>query len=386
MAAKISYPIEVRSPRSTLWIITIVWGLFALGAVTLAALDLRLIEGHEAWTSVAAVALTALWIYLTVQSWSAVTRLYADRVERANFFRTQSIRRADIVGYRVQPNATIRLVSREGRRGDLVVTQEIGFSEAWMNWLGTLSDLDNQGREDARLGHTPKERERTLEQLNRASSLSFVVGAGVAAWLWFWPTPYLLAVVACAIAPWVALVWIWRWRGLVGFEGPEKRLGGDMTYLFIGPPLVISLRAMTDYHLLDVGPSLLVATALALLFAGLILFVESAARHWLIGTFFFAIAIAYVWGLLVIANGALDRSAPKLARGVVTAAYGPADDDPTLTISAPLLGRPVESIDVSAARFAVSPVGAAVCLETRAGLFGWRHAYVTDCPAKPVTE
>lgn len=381
MASKISYPIEVRSARSTLWIITIVWGLFALAAVTLAALDLQLIEGHEAWTCAAAVALTALWIYLTVQSWTAVTRLYADRVERANAFRTRSIRRADIVGYRLQENATVRLVSREGRWGDLVVTQEIGFNSAWMAWLDTLPDLSNQEREDSRLGHTQTEREITLGWLNRASTLSFVVGMGVSAWLWFWPTPYLLAVVACAIAPVAALAWTWRWRGLVGVEGPEKRIGGDVTYLFIGPPLVVALRAMTDYHLLDVGPSLLAAAMVALLLAGLILFVEPATRNLLFGSFFFVVALAYVWGLLVIANGALERSPPMVVRGVVTAADGPADDDPTLTISAPLLDRPVEYIDVTATRFTASPVGSAVCLDVRPGLLGWRHARVVDCPS-----
>jgi hypothetical protein len=381
VASKISYPIEVRSPRSTLWIITIVWGLFALAAVTLAALDLQLIEGHEAWTCAAAVALTALWIYLTVQSWTAVTRLYADRVERANAFRTRSIRRADIVGYRLQENATVRLLSREGRRGDLIVTQEIGFSSAWMAWLDTLPDLNNQEREDSRLGHTQTERERTLGWLNLASTVSFVVGMGVSAWLWLWPTPYLLAVLACAIAPVAALAWIWRWRGLVGIEGPEKRIGGDVTYLFIGPPLAIALRAMTDYHLLDVGPSLLAAAMVALLFAGLILFIESTTRNLLFGSFFLVTALAYVWGLLVIANGALEWKPPVVVRGVVTAADGPADDDPTLTISAPLLDRPVKHIDVTAIRFTASPVGSAICLDIHRGLLGWRHAYVIDCPS-----
>lgn len=111
---------------------------------------------------------------------------------------------------------------------------------------GTQEILDNP-----EFGMTAESRARRLEEARKVARYIRYGGWGVAAWVIFFPQPYVLAVGVTMALPLLVLVVCFYYRGLMGSDDTEKSAYPSVAVPFMMPSIVIALRALFDYNILE---------------------------------------------------------------------------------------------------------------------------------------
>ncbi|KQY99014.1 hypothetical protein ASD21_03395 [Caulobacter sp. Root1455] len=353
---------------------------------------------HGPWLFSALAVILALGaVYAIVDAWTSRWRLLPDRVEAKGLFGVESLSRAKIVGFRVEPQDHIRLESVDGRKHGLSVPMHVAKNPVWAAWFETLENLDavafNQElailEKDPRLGANPTARLETLGSLRKLTGRASLVGIGLACWLLFYPHPYGPAVAINVVTPLIALAVANRWRGLVslmGDQGEEPTIS-LMAFWFM-PSLILALRALLDIDKIDWIQPLCAGLGLAAIpFLFALRAQRVSPKSW--ATLFLALFLAVVtfcwgWGTISLANWWFDKAPPAIQRAVVVHKGGSADDDPTLSLRAVDAGANlplIEDLKVSKARFEASRVGGVACVAIYPGWLGWRYVAMARCPA-----
>lgn len=377
--------IEVRSARSTV-VVTATCGLLLGFAATAGATWVHLdpdAHGEPFFWGFVAFA-WAFVIYAILNVTRARTRLFEDRVERKDVFRTLVRSRRDIVGWRRLPNRSFLLVARDPAQS-LPVTGEIALNPGWMTWLDSLPDLDacdrQQALDDPRLGDDVEQRSVNRAKVKRAAGAANALAIVVALWAMLWPRPYEGAVAAAFALPLAAYAVALRWPGLFGLASEDPsgvRL--DLSTLLLLPSMAVALRAMLDIHLLDAKPALITGALAALPVWLVLLYVDRSARAWWMAIFSAFVVWGWAGGALVIANSLLDGAAPRLVQTQIVAKRGEPDDETTFDLQE--TGGSQErfnGVDVSSGAWAAAKVGDRRCVFVHPGLFGWRWLQRTDC-------
>ena len=262
---------------------------------------------------------------------------------RLSGFSTRVFHRQDIRGYRrVGQTSNIRLVPVDSEQKSMTVPADLLSRDDTPAWLLNIPDLDEEDlraaekvlEEDANLGATPEERQKRIANLRRIAKYSSWLAYAVAGWAWFWPKPYLWAVGAAIVLPFVgvALIFLLRRVHAAGVENDKMDARPSLGELFMLPAFVLTMRAFSDLNVLDWMALLFWSVGLGV--AGTIFvamrseMVRSKPLH-LISPFI--LCMAYFYGALAGSNTMLNKSrlkkfptdAARLARRRVTSAYPP---------------------------------------------------------------
>lgn len=392
MDPKTNLPAAVRASRwSTL-------SFFVFGAL-LPGVPLSLtlappVEGSRIVTGVIALIGAVLWIVGSLDSLTRVTRLTREGLESRSLFGTQGLKHGDIAGYRRDNDGNVKIAHVNKAGHDVDLPTAVLKHPEWQAWLATLTDLDAKDlsheaaelERDDRLGDSIDERRRTILRLRRWTSLLTGAGFAIALWVLFYPEPYRVAGIVCLVAPLIAILLTARWQPAVSLiYDSDVWVGGSLVGLWTMPCIAMAMFAVRE-TLIDWQIVMLVALGPAVL----LLIVSILADQRLANVFgvIFGGAIAYGWacGALVFANVYLDEAESRIVLATVVERNGEAKDEPALTLASPTLPNVLDSIDVSERRWLAAPPGSTVCLKVYPGRFGWRYAYVTDCPVPPLVR
>ena len=258
-----------------------------------------------------------LYLAAGLVRWATV--LYPDRVEYRGVFRTRSLNRADIVGYRIRQTRntgkTYRLMPREGGGRGLTISAFGRPDGTLMAWLADFPDLDAQARRaaettllaDPAWGADAASRGAALARARKAAGFLYGLALALAAWGLFAPDPYTLCILVLGLALPAAVVFVavsgGRWSLLDMPSDARPSVVGIVMF----PAMILALRAVIDVHLLDWRPLLVGAAAIGLALSG-----WSASgplrgpRPRSTAFSMGLIGLAWGWGALVQLNARLD--------------------------------------------------------------------------------
>ena len=267
------------------------------------------------------VAFVVLAIFTAAATITSATVLTTDAVKRRGLFRTKSMLRSDIGGYRIRRPGnsfpSMKLLPKRPELKSLTIglyRPDADF-EAWFDGVPDLDEEDRKRAEqsvldDPQFGADREERKRTLARWRRVASISNGLGIVLFFWVFIWAEPYLLAIGVVAAAPVVALVLIRLSGGRLALYAADARptLGGLM---FSG--LALPLRALLDIHPYHWNEGFVLV-----LFAGLVAVWVSwlcdrriAKRSVVFGLYALAV-LAFAWGAVMETDMLADRSRPQV--------------------------------------------------------------------------
>lgn len=357
-------------------------------------------SGHEMRSAREALVFVVLCFGFTLLGGALVlyvssTRLtlYPDAIELRDFVKTRRLRRQDIAGRRVleaQHVSVLMLEPERGRGKPLKITRVLATDAIAEAWFATLPDLDAKDLERSTaeiaaasaLGRTPAERIAKLAAARRLARL--VNGAAIAASAWglFYPHPYGLAMAVLAAIPLAALALCAYAAQLYQIAGHRTDARAALTWAFMGPGIVLGLRALLDVQLLDWRPALAAAAACAVVLALVAAATDRTlrAKRW---DFAAVVLFAgfYAYGAIVQANALLDRSVPETYRAAVIAkreAKGRTTEY-FLRLSPWGPRTSEEEVKVPRALFRAIATGAEVCIAYRRGALGYPWFTVHFC-------
>lgn len=371
-------------------------GLLALGgAIAVAALFPRGPRGEVATALVIASLLALIGAFLLWALAREQVLLYEDAIEFVELGRgRRRLRRDEIAGRRVVPlqygQQALVLELRGLGRKPFKTSMICERDEVLDSWLAAIPDLDALDRRRAEaellqapgLGATEAERRNALARARRIARGATWGSAGVVAWGWFAPRPYGAAIAALALVPAAALALLLVHRGRYTIERRRNDARPGLEVPVLLPGLVLMLRSMLDFHVVDFRPLLVATAAGTLLLVALVSAGDPALRRrWYLLPVMALLLTAYPYGGLAEANALLDRSEPevfqvrvigkRISSGKHTsydlrlAPWGPYD--------AP------EEVDVGRARYQRIAVGDSVCVLLSRGALGARWYQVDEC-------
>ncbi|BAU47474.1 hypothetical protein SVA_0895 [Sulfurifustis variabilis] len=344
--------------------------------------------GHETKTMTEAVALAAVSfgfvllggaLVLYVLTTKVVLR--ADAIELHDFMRTRTLRRDDIAGWRVLQAQHVSVLTLESKRAGvkpLKITQILKTDALLDAWLAGLSDLDARERERSTaeiaasrdLGRTSEERLARLAVARKVANALTGIAVVVSAWGFLLPEPYELVIASLAALPLVAVALAARAGSLYQIAGHKNDARASLALVFIGPGMVLGLRAILDIELLEWGPAL-AATVVAAAALTLVLAAtdrQMRGRRWELLAMLF-LSLFYAYGGVVEANALLDRSAPQVYEAKVVDKHKSSGKTTQYYLRLTPWGPRATEEDVSVTRdlYESSSAGRTMCVVYRAG-------------------
>jgi hypothetical protein len=257
-------------------------------------------------------------------------------------------------------------------------------------WFAGVPDLDEAERARAEaellrsveLGADEPARRAALVRARRVSRVARGAAFAAAAWGFFHPRPYTIAVVTLAVLPLAAMALLVSGRGRYAVQELRGDARPSLDVVLVLPGMVLMVRALTDYDVVDLQP-LLAWTALAsILIAALLALSDPALRRrWFHPAVMLLLMAPYPAGALTAANALLDRAPAEVFRVAVVgkritsgkrkscelrlAAWGPREEE--------------ENVEVGRALYREVEVGDTVCVQLRPGALGVRWFQVKSC-------
>jgi hypothetical protein len=309
------------------------WRIFlqlsALGGFALITIpSLAWVKKNPEWTPGEIIAvLLALSVSCLIGAWAARIKRYRieirpDRIRYCGAWSFRELNLANISGYRILPTqyvATLLIVPSNKRYRKISTALCYERKEEMLSWIAEhLTDLDRQEVEnelteiitDTSLGSDENERLARLAVAKRYVLPLNIVACCAAFWAFFFPRPYDLVIGTMIALPVIGLALVAFSHGLVRLDGKPKSAYPNVASALIVPPLVLTLRAFLDWHLLswsDTWPTLAVLTAIAVVLV--LAIARDARRRWaLFGTI--TCSALYVYGTATYLNCRHDRSDP----------------------------------------------------------------------------
>jgi hypothetical protein len=326
----IAQPLEAPSayPRiyraSGGWLVALTFGglVLAIGGIIgtwfLATEPLRN-PNSRFWLIGLCLASAILGIYCLLSTFRSRVVLFPDRIEVEELTRTAVLSREEIRGWRSTPTSPpcFVLVPRDASRQTVKVAQVFRLDPEFAQWLYTLPCLDSEDartskveiRNDTRFGATPGERMKTLAKGRRLARVLTVIASFAALWGFLYPNPYELTIVILVALPWVAVETVRRSGGLFRLDTNRNDAHPSIAFAFIFPGLVLLLRSVVDYNILQSA----VVAWFSIGIGGLLYLsafaVDTTVRA-KVGTIaaLLAFSLAYGYGVAIEANALLDHS------------------------------------------------------------------------------
>ena len=317
----------------------------------------------------------------------------ADRLETYNGFWSREIRRQDVRGYHlIARTSNIRLLPKDDTQKSVVIPARLlSFTETsgWLQAVNNLDDLDFLAAEkilkdDQSFGVTSEERLTRLACLRHIAKVSNWTVFGICFWVFAWPRPYLWAVSTAIVIPFVGIILNLFSNGYlrIGAEDDKKDARPSLGNLFLLPAIVLMLRALLDFNIVDLMALSLWSLGLGVVSLTYFSFRSEVVRSKLPKMFMLVVpCVAYFYGSLNEINVLLDKAPivrfPTVVKfmGVSSgrgrryemrvAPWGPEQTDDLINVSRDFYGRHHN--------------GDQVCVYMGRGALGFRWYELNDC-------
>lgn len=314
-------------------------------------------------------------------------------VEFTELFRGRTrLRPADLAGLRSLSHQGVTYVFfhfREQARKPFKVGLICERDDHFERWLAAIPDLDaveraaavESIRSDPALGGDPAEREGALARARLLTRLLAGAAWAAVAWGWFRPRPYEAAIATLALIPVLAVALLFAKRGIVGVDERRNDPRPSVIVPILMPGLVLTLRAVLDFHVVDGGALLVRALPLALALTALLLAGDAQLRRKLFPVLALFMVAPLAWGAVAQANVLLDASPPQRHRVAVTGKHVSSGKVTTWKVTLAPFGAvaSAEDADVRRADYDAIEVGGEACVTLHAGRLGARWLTAQRC-------
>jgi hypothetical protein len=282
----------------------------------------------------------------------------------------------DIAGYRVPATRRSRgllLVPKDTPLRPISIDSSLERRGELMHWVRTkFRGLDHEEHKaelddimaDERFGRTAGERAAALERARTLVRVLNGASYGLLLWAIIYPRPYDAVIISAAILP-VVMLGAARWsRGLIIVDGTKTSVRPVAGNAIITPCLLLALRALADWHILEWShfwsPFTVLVGALWVLGWQYLPPMErrKPATLFILGV----LALAYAYGLVLYLNCSFDHADPVRQAAIVQSRRVSSGRTTTYYLSvSPWLGlRETKEISVSRATYQRHPEGSPV--------------------------
>lgn len=330
------------------------WPIILFGAIATLALAgfaaFSAVTGQQAGLAAVLAACALVFALMTAYGVLLVQRyrvtFHDDAIEMAMVFRSRRALKSNITGWQYAANqegwsAVVVLSLVSDPRG-IEIPLANAKHPAVAAWFADIPNLEAQQAADslqalladARYGATPEQRLATLTRERRIAYIASLLALAVAAWVAIWPRPYDLALAAGLALPLVAFVLAVALRGRWTFAeaaAGDQRPGGLSLFLF--PILALTLRAISDYRIVDIARLILIGVAAAALAWAALNLLRRATRWLSFGQagLLFVMAL-YGWSAATLLNVRLGVTAKQVFEVEVQSAEADGNDS-SLTLA-----------------------------------------------------
>ncbi|ACL63732.1 conserved hypothetical protein [Anaeromyxobacter dehalogenans 2CP-1] len=321
--------------------------------------------------------------------------LHADGVEVIELGRSpRRLRNDQIAGRRTIPlqYGMEKLVLERRERGEKPVSMGFLFErDATLDaWLESLPDLDVADRASAEaallasaeLGPDEEARRASLAGSHRVAKV--LKGAALAAGGWglLFPRPYPVAIAVLAAIPLATLALVLAGRGRYAVEERRNEVRPGVGVPIFAPGVVLMLRALLDYEVVDVARVLGWTAAAAVALTALLVRGDAALRRrWYVPALVLALVAPYPWGALNAADVLLDRAPAEVHEVPVLHKHVSSGKHTSYDLRLPPWGPigAAQEVDVGRELYGQVEVGDLVCTHLRPGALGARWFVVDLC-------
>jgi hypothetical protein len=286
------------------------------------------------WTivllTVVALGLLFLFVYAIIDAYKGKFVIAVDYVEIHSPF---GIRRLDvnaIRGYRRDKNY-IHIIPIEKRDKTIKVSLYYGGMLQILDWLSErYIDLDvadaqqeyDEILQNPALGITEEVIERRLEEAKKIARYANGASWVVLIWVFFYPKPYDIAVGVAMVFPLLVLLICYSYRGFMRGDDNEKGSYPSVITAFIMPSLVLGLRALLDFNILEYKEGWIFIGFMAVtLYIAYMLptggFTFRKTSDYFLAILFPIFTFFYSFGIYVTLNCRADRSEPAFYQTAV---------------------------------------------------------------------
>lgn len=331
-------------------------------------------------------------LYTIIDTILSKVVLHADAIELHDSFRSRRLERADIKGRRALEGGlmnTIVFIPHDPARKKLKLPMIIRTDMTLQLWISGVPDFDLQEKEQAEAeilktgvegGVSAEERKAALESARKTGRV-LRIGAGIAAaWGYLYPEPYALAMAVMVLLPWVALCIAARSPGLYSLNDHKSDVRAGVGVALIIPGLILVLRGVMDFHLLDWKEPLGGAAAIGLFMTFLATRVDQRLIEKKTAILVLLFLLPYGYGTLVMANTLPDTAPPKAYETtVISKRYTSGKGAHAELKIKPWGPDPGGDVPVSSALYRAVRPGDTVCAYLHPGALGVQWYVVDKC-------
>lgn len=357
--------------------------------------------GHEADTVGSRIALTALSLffallgtYLVLSTIRAKVVLLPDAVVSSGLFRSRTLRRGEIKGFRTKAANGISymdIIPKSAGLRKLSITLLFKQDQQFVVWFADLPNLDvaeyiqsaQEIETNREIGHTPVERLQKADRARKAALTLNTLTGGLMVWAIFYPKPYTSLMAFIMLVPWIGIAIAKGSNGLFTIEDPGKNTAkADLTLMLIMPGIMLFLRVLFDIQLVDWTSVVLPAAAGGVVIAAMLLgmFTTMRKRKLTIALLVVFLGI-YAGSSLVMTNALLDQSTPEAYKVKVMKKHTTSGKTTTHYFTVPAWGprHEPDDITVSGSYYRTKKVGDDICIFLFPGRFGFPWFVVEEC-------
>jgi hypothetical protein len=366
----------------------------SVGLVAMVGLVLLNNEGPLPVSKVAGVTvlgiLAVVFLWLLVLQLSYRITLTDDAIASSLCGWERVLRRADIAGFREvrrRGQRSLTIVPIDPRLKPLRLGPNLATDALFEAWIAALPDLNAEDfkASEARIlgdrsyGATPQARLARLAAARTLAKLLNAVALGVAAWCLLAPWPYLAAIGAAAVLPFLTLIMVAVSGGLVRFMRSTTEAHAGATVAPVYCAAVLVWHAYWDVHLIDLSVAVKVGGVIGLILLALAV-IADRSLIWLPGIAA-VIAVAYGIAVVTLANVQLDRSLGAEFQSRVVDSHVSRDKNRTYLVKLAPWGpwQSTTEVSVPEALFIRLMPGSFACIRMYDGAFGIRWFSVDAC-------
>lgn len=268
-------------------------------------------------------AFALLGAYLVAAMILSRITLRADAIIEEGLFRSRSMMRSDIAGYRVIPTqyiSTLVLVPRQSHGKRMKLAMLMQTDTPFNAWFAGITDLDaeelSQSQKeletDPHLGFQSHDRAHRVRNAKNVASAMTIVAFTSFFWALIYPHPYGLVVTVLAALPLVAVALVIRSSGIYQIEGRRHDARPSLAPAYLFPSIGLCMLALREFQLLRWGNLVLFAIALGLILPAVVRRADRQLQKRVSGLLpIFIFGVFYAAGLILQANSLFDTSTPQ---------------------------------------------------------------------------